>query len=115
MFRGTKKYGPEEFSNIIQQNGGMDNAFTGSDFTDYFEVINRDHLDVPIGLEADRMANFDPKGFDSESSPWWKRNGGCAPTTIRRTRSSEVRPGAGLRRASVPLAGDRLDARHPAA
>ena len=65
-FRGTKKYGPEEFSNIIQQNGGMDNAFTGADFTDYFEVINRDHLDVPIGLEADRMANFDPKGFDSE-------------------------------------------------
>ncbi|HEV7988815.1 MAG TPA: insulinase family protein, partial [Candidatus Binataceae bacterium] len=65
-FRGTKKYGPEEFSNIIQQNGGMDNAFTGSDFTDYFEVINRDHLDVPIGLEADRMTNFDPKGFDSE-------------------------------------------------
>ena len=65
-FRGTKKYGPEEFSNIIQENGGMDNAFTGADFTDYFEVINRDHLDVPIGLEADRMANFDPKGFDSE-------------------------------------------------
>jgi zinc protease len=66
MFRGTKKYGPEEFSNIIQENGGMDNAFTGADFTDYFEVINREHLDVPIALEADRMANFDPKGFDSE-------------------------------------------------
>ncbi|HZO80176.1 MAG TPA: pitrilysin family protein [Candidatus Binataceae bacterium] len=66
MFRGTKKYGPEEFSNIIQENGGMDNAFTGSDFTDYFEVINHEHLDVPIGLEADRMANFAPKGFDAE-------------------------------------------------
>src|SRR5271167_4612510 len=26
MFRGTKKVGPEEFSNIIQENGGMDNA-----------------------------------------------------------------------------------------
>lgn len=66
MFRGTKKYGPEQFSNIIQENGGMDNAFTSSDFTDYFEVINRDHLDVPVGLEADRMANFDPKGFSAE-------------------------------------------------
>jgi zinc protease len=66
MFRGTKKYGPEEFSNIIQENGGMDNAFTTADFTDYFEVINRDHIDVPIGLEADRMANFDPKGFQPE-------------------------------------------------
>src|SRR5271154_2722992 len=68
MFRGTKKYGPEEFSNIIQENGGDDNAFTTEDFTDYFEVINRDHLDVPIKLEADRMQNFAPQGFDSEKS-----------------------------------------------
>ena len=66
MFRGTKKLGPEEFSNIIQENGGMDNAFTTSDYTDYFENINKDHLDVPISLEADRMANFAPQGFDSE-------------------------------------------------
>ncbi|MGH7878650.1 MAG: M16 family metallopeptidase [Candidatus Binataceae bacterium] len=68
MFRGTKKYGPEEFSNIIQENGGDDNAFTTEDFTDYFEVINRDHLDVAIKLEADRMENFAPQGFDSEKS-----------------------------------------------
>jgi len=68
MFRGTKKYGPEEFSNIIQENGGDDNAFTTEDYTDYFEVINRDHLDVPIALEADRMANFAPQGFASEKA-----------------------------------------------
>ena len=68
MFRGTKKYGPEEFSNIIQENGGEDNAFTTEDYTDYFEVINRDHLDVPIALESDRMANFAPQGFDSEKN-----------------------------------------------
>src|SRR5579863_10474687 len=66
MFKGTRKHGPEEFSQIIQQNGGEDNAFTESDFTDYFETINKDHLDVPITLEADRMANFDPKEFDKE-------------------------------------------------
>ncbi len=66
MFRGTKKLKPEEFSNIIQENGGEDNAFTTEDYTDYFEIINKDHLDVPISLEADRMANFEPKGFDSE-------------------------------------------------
>ena len=66
MFKGTKKLKPEEFSQIIQQNGGMDNAFTESDFTDYFETINKDHLDVPISLEADRMANFEPKDFEKE-------------------------------------------------
>ena len=68
MFRGTKKLAPEEFSNTIQENGGEDNAFTTYDFTDYFEIINRDHLNVPITLEADRMANFEPKGFDSEKA-----------------------------------------------
>jgi zinc protease len=68
MFRGTKKLGPEEFSNIIQESGGMDNAFTTADFTDYFEVINKNNFDVPIRLEADRMANFDPKGFASEKA-----------------------------------------------
>jgi len=68
MFRGTKKYGPEEFSKIIAENGGEDNAFTSADYTDYFEIINRDHLDVPLTLEADRMANFAPKGFDAEKA-----------------------------------------------
>ncbi len=68
MFRGTHKLKPEEFSNIIQENGGQDNAFTEQDLTAYFEIINRDHLNVPITLEADRMANFDPKGFDSEKA-----------------------------------------------
>ncbi len=68
MFRGTKKLKPEEFSSIIQENGGNDNAFTMDDFTDYFEIINRDHFDVPIALEADRMGSFEPKGFDSEKA-----------------------------------------------
>ncbi len=66
MFKGTKKLGPEEFSQIIQQHGGEDNAFTEEDFTDYFETISKDKLDVPISLEADRMANFEPKEFDKE-------------------------------------------------
>lgn len=68
MFRGTKKLGPEQFSKIIQENGGTDNAFTTSDFTDYFEIINAHNLDVPVRLEADRMANFDPKGFKAEKA-----------------------------------------------
>jgi zinc protease len=66
MFRGTKKLKPEEFSNIIQENGGQDNAFTEQDLTSYFEIINSAHINVPIALEADRMVNFDPKGFSTE-------------------------------------------------
>jgi zinc protease len=58
MFKGTKKVGPEEFSRIIQENGGNDNAFTSSDYTAYFENISSDRAMVPIELESDRMQNL---------------------------------------------------------
>ena len=58
MFKGTEKVGPEEFSRIIQENGGNDNAFTSRDYTAYFENISADRVKVPIDLEADRMQNL---------------------------------------------------------
>ncbi|MEW6002680.1 MAG: pitrilysin family protein [Nitrospirota bacterium] len=58
MFKGTKKVGPEEFSRIIQENGGDDNAFTSQDYTAYFENISSDRIQVPIDLESDRMQNL---------------------------------------------------------
>src|SRR5258708_18291103 len=54
-FRGTKKYGPEEFSNIIQQNGGMDKALTRSPLTHHSEASNPAHIPIPIGPAADRV------------------------------------------------------------
>ena len=58
MFKGTNKVGPEEFSRIIQENGGNDNAFTSNDYTAYFENISSDRVQVPIRLESDRMQNL---------------------------------------------------------
>ena len=58
MFKGTEKVGPEEFSRIIQENGGNDNAFTSYDYTAYFENLNADRVQVAIELEADRMQNL---------------------------------------------------------
>jgi zinc protease len=58
MFKGTEKIGPEEFSRIIQENGGNDNAFTSHDYTAYFENLSSDRVQVAIGLEADRMQNL---------------------------------------------------------
>ena len=55
MFKGTKKTGPEEFSRVIQESGGNDNAFTSSDSTTYFEDLSSDKVQVAIDLEADRM------------------------------------------------------------
>jgi zinc protease len=58
MFKGTKTTGPEQFSRIIQENGGNDNAFTSHDYTGYFTNISADRVDIPLALEADRMANL---------------------------------------------------------
>jgi zinc protease len=58
MFKGTKKVGPEEFSKIIQDNGGNDNAFTSQDYTAYFENLGSGHIQVAIDLESDRMQNL---------------------------------------------------------
>jgi len=58
MFKGTKSVPPEEFSRIIQENGGNDNAFTSSDYTAYFENISADRVQIPIELESDRMQNL---------------------------------------------------------
>jgi zinc protease len=58
MFKGTEKVGPEEFSRMIQENGGNDNAFTSLDYTAYFENLSADRVQVAIELEADRMQNL---------------------------------------------------------
>ncbi len=58
MFKGTLKTGPEEFSRLIQENGGNDNAFTSSDYTAYFTNISSARILIPLELEADRMANL---------------------------------------------------------
>jgi zinc protease len=64
MFKGTKKIGPEEFSRIVQENGGNDNAFTSRDFTAYFENLSADRIQVAIDLESDRMQNINLREED---------------------------------------------------
>ncbi|MCX8048548.1 MAG: insulinase family protein [Methylohalobius sp.] len=58
MFKGTARHGPGEFSRIIAENGGRENAFTGADYTAYFENLERSRLAVAFELEADRMRNL---------------------------------------------------------
>jgi len=68
MFKGTEKHPAGEFSEIVAANGGEENAFTGQDFTAYFQKIANDRLELCIELEADRMRNltFDEKEFIKE-------------------------------------------------
>ena len=58
MFKGTENYAPGEFSRIISENGGRENAFTGPDYTSYFQTLEKSRLPVSFELEADRMRNL---------------------------------------------------------
>jgi zinc protease len=58
MFRGSRELGPEEFSRIIQANGGSTNAFTTTDNTSYFENLPSEKLEIAMHLEAERLENL---------------------------------------------------------
>ena len=58
MFKGTRKHPAGEFSRIISENGGRENAFTGKDYTAYFQQLEKSRLKVSFRLEADRMRNL---------------------------------------------------------
>jgi len=58
MFKGTSAHKNGEFSRIIAENGGRENAFTGADYTAYFQQLEKSRLAIAFELEADRMRNL---------------------------------------------------------
>jgi zinc protease len=58
MFKGTDTVGPNQFSAIVEAQGGDDNAFTASDYTAYFQRVAADRLPLVMEMEADRMRNL---------------------------------------------------------
>jgi len=58
MFKGTRKVPAGQFSRIIAAAGGKENAFTGMDYTCYFQQLEKSHLPLSFKLEADRMTNL---------------------------------------------------------
>ncbi|MBT5966554.1 MAG: insulinase family protein, partial [Gammaproteobacteria bacterium] len=58
MFKGTDSHPVGEFSAIIAENGGRENAFTGRDYTAYFQTLEKTRLAISFELEADRMQHL---------------------------------------------------------
>lgn len=58
MFQGTEQLGPGELSRIVAENGGEENAFTGRDYTAYYQNLAKDRLEVSFRLESDRMRHL---------------------------------------------------------
>ncbi|MCK9496880.1 MAG: insulinase family protein [Dehalococcoidia bacterium] len=55
MFQGSPNMGKMELVRHVQQNGGTLNGSTRYDFTNYFEVMPSNAIDLALWMEADRM------------------------------------------------------------
>ncbi len=58
MFKGTTNHRQGEFSEMVAELGGQENAFTSNDYTAYFQRVAKEHLAVMMRFEADRMTNL---------------------------------------------------------
>jgi zinc protease len=58
MFKGTATHTPGEFSQVVAQIGGQENAFTSFDYTGYFQRVPSSQLKTVMDFEADRMTGL---------------------------------------------------------
>ena len=58
MFKGTAKNPKGVFSEIVADLGGQENAFTGHDYTAYYQRVSTEHLGRMMELESDRMTGL---------------------------------------------------------
>ncbi len=68
MFKSTRHMPAEEMDRLTEDVGGADNASTGDDVTNYFEVVPANYLKALLWAEAERLSslNVDQKNFVSE-------------------------------------------------
>ncbi|MSR16032.1 MAG: insulinase family protein [Gammaproteobacteria bacterium] len=68
MFKRTKRLATGEFSRVVADHGGRENAFTTPDYTTYFQQWSADNVELSFELEAERMHNLvlDPAEFANE-------------------------------------------------
>ena len=100
MFNGAKKYGPKEFDNTMEFNGGANNAYTRNDVTVYTDWFPASAAEVIFDLEGDRISSLsiDPKIVESErgvvlserstsleNPPWELLNNRCRHRFSRNT------------------------------
>ncbi|CAN7146835.1 pitrilysin family protein [Phenylobacterium sp. LjRoot219] len=68
MFKATRNLPAESFDRLTEDVGGVNNASTWDDFTNYFEVVPANHLQRLLWAEAERMGSLvvDEANFKSE-------------------------------------------------
>jgi zinc protease len=69
MFRGTEKYPPEKYNQILQRAGAASNAFTSDDLTAFYTTFSKEDLAQILAMEADRFQTlkYTPEYFKTET------------------------------------------------
>jgi len=70
MFKSTAHMKSEMMDRLTEDVGGLNNAYTQSDVTVYYEVVPSNYLETLLWAEADRLStlNVDEANFKSERS-----------------------------------------------
>jgi predicted Zn-dependent peptidase len=58
MFQGSAHVRKAEHGQLVERAGGNDNASTWDDYTNYFETVPSNRLNLALWLEADRMRSL---------------------------------------------------------
>ncbi len=68
MFEGSENI--KDFDTQMQKAGGENNAFTTSDYTNYYETLPASNIETAFWLESDRMLNldFNQKNLNTQKS-----------------------------------------------
>ncbi|HEX5380458.1 MAG TPA: pitrilysin family protein [Phenylobacterium sp.] len=68
MFKATRDFPAESIDRFTEDVGGMNNASTFDDFTNYYEVVPANHLQRLIWVESERLGSLvvDEANFKSE-------------------------------------------------
>lgn len=68
MFKATRNLPAESIDRMTEDVGGLNNASTYDDFTNYYEVVPANHLERLLWVESERMGSLvvDDAGFKSE-------------------------------------------------
>jgi len=70
MFRGTPRFPPDRYNDVLKRLGADGNAFTTDDWTCYHIVAASDQLSTVMDLEADRFMNlsYGVEAFQKEAA-----------------------------------------------
>jgi len=68
MFKATRDLPAESFDRLTEDVGGVNNASTADDYTNYFEVVPANHLERLLWAESERLGSLviTPADFASE-------------------------------------------------